>query len=134
MKNVLQQQTVAYWKQGAKRSLSLAHDVFAKKYYDHTLFCGHLAIEKLLKARIVDVMNGPAPHSHDLLYLAGLAKLDLTIDQQRFLTEVTGYNIEGRYPEEKLEFHKKITRAVAKNQLEAITDFYLWLSKRKEKF
>ena len=86
-----------------------------------------------MKARIVDSMNGPAPHSHDLLYLAGLAKLDITIDQQRFLTEVTGYNIEGRYPEEKLEFHKKITRTVAQKQLAAITDFYLWLSKLKEK-
>lgn len=92
----------------------MAHDVFAKKYYDHTLFCGHLAIEKLLRARIVDTTNGPAPHSHDLLYLAGLAKLDLTIDQQRFLTEVTGYNIEGRYQEEKLEFHKKLHEQLQK--------------------
>lgn len=124
---------VHYWLEGAKKSMNLANDVFAGGYNDHALFCGHLALEKLLKAKTVAVSDNHAPHSHDLLYLAGLAKIDLEIEQQQFLAEVNAFNIEGRYPEEKLEFHKKATKKFAEEWLEKINKFYLWLSKQKGK-
>lgn len=113
--------------------MRLAHDVFAKKYYDHALFCGHLALEKLLKALVVEATNSHAPHSHDLVYLAGLARIDLDMEQQKLLAIVNEFNIEGRYHEEKLEFHKRVTKAYAAVWLKKINDFYLWLSKQSAK-
>lgn len=124
---------VEFWKKGSKKSLTLANDVLKKKHYDHALFCGHLALEKLLKSEVVNLADKPAPHSHDLLYLAGLSKIDLNIEQQKFLLEVNGFNIEGRYPEEKLEFYKSITKDFAAKKLKEINEFYLWLSKQQEK-
>jgi len=124
---------VLYWKSSANKSYRLANDILLKKYYDHALFCGHLALEKLLKAIIVDKTDKYAPHSHDLVYLAGLAKVDLDINQQKFLAEVNTFNIAGRYPEEKLEFHKTITKNFATSKLKEIKSFYLWLLKQKEK-
>lgn len=125
---------VVFWKSGAGRSLDLAKHVFEKKHYDHALFCGHLALEKILKAMIITRLDNYPPHSHDLMYLAGLANIDLTPEQQQFLTEVSTYNIAGRYPEEKLAFYKKVTRVFAQKQLKKIHDFYLWLSKQKDAF
>lgn len=113
--------------------MRLANDVFSKKYYDHALFCGHLALEKYLKSRIVKITDKHAPHSHDLLYLAGLAKIELETEQQEFLATVNKFNIEGRYPEEKLEFHQEITQKYAAEWLKKINAFYLWLSKQQEK-
>ncbi|MCG2690404.1 HEPN domain-containing protein [Candidatus Parcubacteria bacterium] len=124
---------VNYWLKGAKTSFKLSNDVLERKYYDHALFCGHLALEKLLKAVVVEKTDKYAPHSHDLLYLSGLAKIDLTIEQQKFLTQVNTFNIAGRYPEEKLEFYKIATKEFATNQLKEINQFYLWLLKQKEK-
>lgn len=124
---------VNYWKEGAKKSIKLANDVLEKKHYDHSLFCGHLALEKILKSETVKLTDKSAPHSHDLLYLAGLAKIDLSIEQQKFLTEVNSFNIEGRYPEEKLEFYQSITKDFATEKLKKINEFYLWLSKQSGK-
>ena len=124
---------IKYWLNGAKKSINLANDVLAGKYYDHALFCGHLALEKFFKAKAVETTNNHAPHSHDLLYLAGLAKIDLDIEQQQFLAEVNSFSIEGRYPEEKLAFHKKVTKNFAVEWLKKINRFYLWLLKQKGK-
>ncbi len=110
--------------------MSLANDVFAKKYYGHALFCGHLALEKYLKGKIVDISDKHAPHSHDLLYLAGLAKIDLDIEQQEFLATINKFNIEGRYPEEKMEFYQTATVKYATDWLGKINKFYLWLSRQ----
>jgi len=133
MANSQKNKMVDYWKEGAKKSLKLANDVMEKRHYDHALFCGHLVLEKLLKAKVVEITNKYAPHSHDLLYLAGLAKIDLDIEQQKFLTEINTFNIEGRYPEEKLEFYKNITKSFASEKLKKINEFYIWLSKQNEK-
>lgn len=110
--------------------MNLANDIFAKKYYRHALFCGHLALEKFLKGKIVNATDNHAPHSHDLLYLAGLAKIDLEPEQQEFLSIVNKFNIEGRYPEEKMEFYKTATPKYADEWLGKINKFYLWLSKQ----
>ena len=124
---------VEFWKEGSKKSLVLANDVLEKKHYDHALFCGHLTLEKLLKSEVVKLTEKPVPYSHDLLYLAGLAKIDLSIEQQKFLIEVNSFNIEGRYPEEKLEFYKSITKDFATKKLKEISEFYLWLLKQQER-
>lgn len=121
---------VRFWLKGSKDSLNLANDVFAKKYYGHALFCGHLALEKYLKGRIVDITDKHTPHSHDLLYLAGLAKIEMEPEQQEFLATVNKFNIEGRYPEEKMEFYQTVTAKYAADWLEKINKFYLWLSKQ----
>ncbi|MFH0740010.1 MAG: HEPN domain-containing protein [bacterium] len=133
MELTTKQKTIKYWRDGAKKSLELAEFVLAKKHYDHSLFCGHLALEKLLKAKVIEKTNQPAPYSHDLLYLAGLVKIDLTKEQQKFLVEANEFNIAGRYFEQKLEFHRKITKSIAQKKLAQIKESYLWLSKLKEK-
>lgn len=124
---------IKYWYDGSKKSLQLAHDVLKKKYYDHALFCGHLALEKLLKAKVVAVTSQPAPFSHDLVYLAELAGIELTTEQKQQLTTINTFNIAGRYPEEKLEFHKRITKPIGTRWLTIISNLYLWLSQQPEK-
>ena len=122
-----------YWLDGSKNSLELAGFIYKKGYYDHALFCAHLSVEKLLKAKIVEKTNNFAPHSHDLLYLAGLAGIDIDEKQQQFLVEVNAFNIEGRYPEERLEFSRKISKVMAEKYIKKIGEFYKWLLQQKEK-
>jgi HEPN domain-containing protein len=130
MEKSSKEKIVAFWLKGSKESLNLANDIFVKKYYGHALFCGHLALEKYFKGIIVDITNNHAPHSHDLLYLAGMARIELEPEQQEFLATVNKFNIEGRYPEEKMEFYKVATAKYTADWIKKINQFYLWLSKR----
>lgn len=133
MQSTPKQKLITYWLTESRRTLRLANDVLKKRYYDHALFCGHLALEKLLKAIVVTKTNGPAPRSHDLLYLARLAAIELSIVQQKMLVEITTFNIAGRYHEEKLAFHQRITKTVAVKWIAHITQLYLWLEQQYKK-
>jgi len=133
MEKIQKDKLIKYWRDGAKKSLELANCVMRNGYYDHALFCGHLALEKLLKSMMVEETNSSAPRSHDLLYLAGLVKMDLSSEQRKALVEINTFNIAGRYFEEKLEFHKRISKSKAVKWLKIINEMYLWLSKRRGK-
>ena len=74
------------------------------KHFDWSLFVGHLALEKILKAHWVK--NNAAdipPKIHHLVRLANEAKLSLTDEQSEFLADVNGFNTEARYPEQNIK-------------------------------
>lgn len=120
---------IKYWKDGSKDSMQLAKIVFDKRFYSHSLFCCHLALEKLLKSKVIEQIDRHPPYSHDLLYLAGLAKIDLGEKEQEFLTKMNVYQIEGRYPDEKLELQKAINKTLTESILNETEAMYKWLSK-----
>jgi HEPN domain-containing protein len=60
----------------------------------------HLALEKLLKAKVCRHTNDLAPRSHDLIRLAELAGLNAAPDQMDALADMNQFNLRGRYPEE----------------------------------
>ena len=64
----------------------------------HGLFFIHLAVEKMLKACVCKSQNKTPPKIHNLLRLAEMAGIKLDDNQERLLTEINGFNLEGRYP------------------------------------
>ena len=89
----------------------------------------YVAIEKLLKGLVVQAEQEPLP-IHDLLKLAVLAKLELTSAYHAWLKEITTFNIEARYDNEKLAFYKKATKAYATQWLGRSEEMILWLEKQ----
>jgi HEPN domain-containing protein len=87
-----------YWKEGSTDDLEAAHALLAAGKVRHAGFFVHLAIEKAIKARVVAATRDVAPRSHDLLFLARRAGIDLTQEQSDFLGRVQVYCQEGRYP------------------------------------
>ena len=81
--------------------------------YLYVLFCCQQAVEKRLKAVVVNVTEEFPPRTHDLIRLMELAKISLTAKQQIFLGKLTTYYIETRYPEEVKELNKKVNRILA---------------------
>jgi len=90
----------------AKRDVETAKDLFGLKHYDWSLFIWHLAIEKILKAKIVS-LNQEIIYTHDLVRLAKLARIPLDQELTSQLNEITTFNIEARYDDYKLSFYKK---------------------------
>ncbi len=98
--------------------------------YVWSLFIGHLAIEKLLKAYYVKNVELKLPKIHDLYKLAIKSNLSLTEEQKDSLQYITLFNIETRYEDYKKDFHKKCTKDFALINIEKIKGLREWLKQK----
>ena len=91
------------------------------------MFFGHLTIEKTLKAIFTDKNNKTPPFSHNLVYLSEKAGLELNDENLELLEEVSDFNLEARYPDDKFSFYKKSTMEFTENKLKQIERLKKWL-------
>jgi HEPN domain-containing protein len=101
---------IEYWRNTAENDLDTASIlVTSGKYIEGIFFC-HLCIEKIVKALIAKQTEKIPPKSHDLFYLADMAKIEITEPQSDFMQILMKYQLEGRYPEyyPKAPSHDKI--------------------------
>ncbi|HCC69055.1 MAG TPA: DNA-binding protein [Nitrospiraceae bacterium] len=116
-----------YWLEEAEDALRVMQHLFEKGDYSYALFFGHLAVEKILKAVYVIRKGEHAPYLHDLEKLAKHSTIPLTSEQKRLLIQITNFNIEARYPDEKRSFRKKCTEDFTKEMLNKIEEVFQWL-------
>lgn len=121
---------VDYWKTGAEYNYETAEFLYKGKRYSDCLFFCHLMIEKILKGLVVKRTKTHAPYIHKLVDLAKLAGLGLTKDQTEQLTEITGFNIAGRYDSAKFNFYKRCDKNYAEKYFTVSKKLYLWLKKQ----
>lgn len=100
---------IDYWLKSSDDDFETMVAMFESKRYNWTLFIGHLLVEKLLKALYVKVNSEYPPMIHNLLRLAEKCQLELNEEQKLFLITVTAFNINARYDDYKMSFHKKCT-------------------------
>jgi len=98
--------------------------LFNLKRYSDTLFYGHLVLEKILKALIVQNKKKHPQPTHNLLVLLKEAGIDLEKEEVEFLAEVNKFNIRTRYPDYKLSFYKIATLKYTRPRLEKIKLLY----------
>ena len=121
---------IKYWQDGASSDLKAAESLFEKRLYPQCLFFCHLAVEKLLKSLVIKKIKEPAPYIHDLRRLADIAKLDLDVEREKLLDDISAFNISGRYPEEKFLFYEKYNKKdIAEKYLNITKDLFVWLKK-----
>ena len=91
------------------KKLKVADHLFEKKDFSYSLFFGHLAVEKMIKAIYVKKKDEHAPHIHNLVRLAEQADIALSTELKETLIMITAFNLESRYPDEKRSFRSKCT-------------------------
>ncbi|MEW6102670.1 MAG: HEPN domain-containing protein [bacterium] len=116
-----------FWTKEADESLQVAGHLFEKKDYSYSLFFGHLAIEKLLKAIYVSKNKEHAPYIHNLQRLAEISNVSISDDLKDKLIRITRFNIETRYPDEKRKFRNQCSEEFTKNEMSQIEGLYKWL-------
>lgn len=124
--------TVAYWTESAAYDLETGRTLLAGARYPYALFFGHLALEKLLKARVVRLTGQHAPLTHSLPLLAsksGIVFPEEIIDR---LAEFMEFHIESRYPDASLEFYRKCTETFSRAKFGLIEETCRWLKERSE--
>jgi len=88
------------------------------------LFFGHLTVEKILKAIFTDKKDKTPPFSHNLVYLSEKADLELNDENLELLEEISDFNLEARYPDDKFSFYKKSTVKFTKNKERGCNNFH----------
>lgn len=121
------EEVVRYWLDTAAEDWKVAQHLFESGDYSYSLFFGHLYLEKMLKAIVVQRTQSHAPFIHDLLRLAKSGELSLTEKQEALLDQVTAYNLEARYPDYKSEFKRRCTEAFCKSELKRIEEMGRWI-------
>lgn len=116
-------QIIVNWVLKSEKDIHTAKDLFKWKHYDWSLFVWHLILEKILKAKIVQ-LGKTIIFSHDLTRLAKQAEISLTSETVAQLNEVTTFNIEARYDDYKLSFYKKATKSYAQKWSKICENFY----------
>ena len=103
-------QHVDYWLHGAAENMKDMRAAINSKRGSNAIFCGHLAVEKMLKA-LCAVRGKRRYREHRLLKLAKESGLigTLTSAQQEELLTITGFNIEARYDDYKQRFQATCT-------------------------
>lgn len=125
--NISIEKTVQYWREGAEYDLGVADAMLDAKKYPYALFMGHLAIEKLLKAIVVQKIKAHAPHTHSLPLLASRSGLEISDEMIKKVAGFMEFHLEARYPEERSAFYKKCTGDFASTNLNEIKKVYAWL-------
>jgi hypothetical protein len=92
-------------------------------------FFYHLAFEKIFKAFWVRDNTSNTPPFNDLTKIYGETSLTLNLDDYDYLSVITSWNIETRYPDFKLTLHKRADKKyMAIHQLKLKTLFQWLLS------
>jgi len=124
---------VRYWLNASTHDLEMAKSLFRTGKHDYCLFLCHLSLEKLLKALATRVIKDHPPFTHNLLFLAGKADLQLSKAQIELFDQINRFNMEARYPEDLEAFYKKSNKVYAKRYMDATREMWKWLRQKLEK-
>ena len=119
LKNVID-----FWKRNQKEDYKTMNSLYKSKRYSACLFFGHLLLEKTLKILLMQKTKSYAPKIHNLRRLIDLAEVEMDEKDLDMLSEMTGFNMAGRYPEEKYDFYKVCNKKFVDYYLPEIKRIY----------
>lgn len=105
------------WLEQAEYDLSVAESMFKARKYIYTVFMCQLALEKALKAIVVQKSGETPPKTHKLVYLAEIAQVNLAQEHLKFLGLLDAIGPSARYPKDLKAALKAFSRKVAKDYL-----------------
>ena len=120
------QEDVANWVKLAEYDLGTAEDMIRSVRYLYVLFGCQQAIEKMLKAFVVQETKEFPPKTHDLIKLVEITGLTVDEKKKEFMKKLSYYYIETRYPAELEDIIVEIDEALAKEYLETTKEVFKW--------
>ena len=120
---------VAYWIDIANYDIDTAEAMYQTGRWLYVAFMCHQAIEKTLKAYWCGTQVEDPPYTHHHMRLAeGCGIYDSMDDEQKdFLDTITNYNIEARYPQDKEELARTLTKRTCRNLIDETKQMMRWI-------
>lgn len=120
---------VQSWIRQAEYDWETVSSMMSGGRYLYVAFMCEQAVEKLLKGIIQHRTGSMPPYTHNLTALARESQAPFSEDQLNFLTLLTGYYINTRYPDYKQRLAKEIDEQKAKEIMRKSEDIYRCLKK-----
>lgn len=118
---------VKNWLDSAEYDLETAGHLFTAGRYIYTIFMCHLALEKLLKAKVEEISGKTPPKTHNLRYLVKLSGLEPPEEMFNFLSKLTDVSIPTRYPEDFAGLVKSYNQKAAETYLTQSREAFVWI-------
>lgn len=118
---------VEYWIRLSEADIPVAESLFQNKHFTWSLFIGHLILEKVIKAAFIKDNLKQPPKTHDLVKLIESTKIKINKVQKDFLDTVNDFNIEARYPDEKMSLAEICTENFTEKYLMEIKELHKWI-------
>ncbi|MGE5296607.1 MAG: HEPN domain-containing protein [Solirubrobacterales bacterium] len=112
------------WVDQARYDLETADAMLKAGRYLYVVFCCQQAVEKAIKALIIQRTGEFPPRVHNLVRLAEVADIESDGARIRFLGELSGYYIQSRYPE---EIKAAVTPELAREVLGKTEQIVTWV-------
>lgn len=120
-------QEVKNWVDSATYDLETAEHMFNTGRYIHTVFMCHLAIEKLLKAKVEEQTGKTPPRTHNLRYLVKLSGIEPGKERFELISKLSDISIVTRYPEDFGEVQRACSQEVAQRYLKETKEAFQWI-------
>ncbi|TEB10831.1 HEPN domain protein [Pelotomaculum sp. FP] len=120
----------AEWLTQAEYDLDTADSLYQAGRYIYTIFMCHLAVEKTLKALVVERTGKVPPKTHNLIQLIKLGQPSLNNEQTRFVTRLSLAGIVTRYPEELKKTLSDYPPSVTRDYLKRAKDVFKCLKQQ----
>jgi len=118
---------VKNWLDSAKYDLETAEHMFKTGRHVYTIFMCHLALEKILKAKVQEITGRIPPKTHNLRYLVNLSKLEVPEDIFEFLSKLSDVSIPTRYPKDFSKLIESYNEEVATEYLKTSREVFEWI-------
>lgn len=105
---------VVNWVKLAEYDLGAAEDMMGSSRYLYVLFGCQQAIEKMLKALVVQETEKFPPKTYDLIKLVEITGLSIDEKKKDFMKKLSYYYIETKYPAELEDIIEEIDDSLAK--------------------
>jgi len=123
---------IAYWLKLAQLDLDSARKSLDGGSFLHCLFGCQQALEKRIKALVVEATGQPPPRMHNLVRLAALAGLNLGPQQEDLLGRLSLEYVEMRYPEEIATINELNNQQTAEEHLQQTEELFRWLEAQQK--
>ena len=123
---------IDYWIKMSDYDIETADAMLKSKRYLYVGFMSHQSIEKILKAYFVKMNHETPPFSHSLSLIAKRATIyeNFTENQKNFIDILEPMNIECRYPTNKEQLLKSLTKEKCKEILENSKELQIWIKQK----
>lgn len=117
------------WLKQAEYDLETAWAMWKTSRYLYVVFMCHLAVEKALKAIIIERTGDAPPRTHNLIELAKLGNVNLDEKQKEFISILNSAAVGARYPDFLDNALKKYSRKKTLEYLHKAREVIQWLKK-----
>jgi HEPN domain-containing protein len=123
---------VKNWLDSAQYDLETAEHMFNTGRYIYTIFMCHLALEKVLKAKVKEISGKTPPKIHDLEYLSELGGVSHDKKTETFLAELSNLSVITRYPKDFQRMLNDFSKERVKVILTKTKEVFQWIKKSIE--